>query len=253
MERSKFLKIDKPKNGTRWAIPDIHGCAKTFKVLVDSLNLTKEDQLFLLGDYINRGPDNKGVIDFILELKAGNKQVYAIRGNHDEWFLEAWNDFQGLKHLKNEPFVNWVRAEDLVNHKGGLDKVYEDFFESLLYYIQLPDFYLVHAGFEFEDADPFENYEEMIMIRDFEPDLELLEGRKIIHGHSIHHLDDIQSIIDKEGVVIPLDNGCYEGLNYYQMHGYGNLLAFNLDIFELRIEPCLDKKDGQFPTVSRDG
>lgn len=242
MRRSKFLKIDKPTNRTRWAIPDIHGCAKTFKALVASLDLTKDDQLFLLGDYINRGPDNKGVIDFILELRAKGNQIYAIRGNHDEWFLEAWDDFQGLKHLKNESFVNWVRAEDLVNEKGGLDKVYEDFFRSLPYYIELPDFYLVHAGFEFYDAYPFENYDAMIMIRDFHPDLEVLEGRKIIHGHSIHHLDNIKNNIDHQDVVIPLDNGCYDGLKEFQMQGYGNLLALNLDTFELKIQPCLDKK-----------
>ena len=44
----------------RWIIPDIHGCAKTLKVLLENmLKVTKNDELYFLGDYIDRGPDGK--------------------------------------------------------------------------------------------------------------------------------------------------------------------------------------------------
>jgi len=49
----------------KFAISDIHGCAKTFKALLKKINFSKEDELYLLGDYIDRGPDSKGVIDYI--------------------------------------------------------------------------------------------------------------------------------------------------------------------------------------------
>ena len=48
----------------RWIIPDIHGCTKTLSVLLENLlKVTKHDELYFLGDYIDRGPDGKGVID----------------------------------------------------------------------------------------------------------------------------------------------------------------------------------------------
>jgi serine/threonine protein phosphatase 1 len=53
-----------------FAISDIHGCYKPFyELIVNTIELTKSDQLILLGDYIDRGEQSKEVIDFILELK----------------------------------------------------------------------------------------------------------------------------------------------------------------------------------------
>ena len=52
------------------AIGDIHGCNKTFKMLlIEVLKIKKQDQLILLGDYIDRGPDSLGVIQTILKLQ----------------------------------------------------------------------------------------------------------------------------------------------------------------------------------------
>ena len=61
------------------AISDIHGCARTFKKLVlEKVVLDKQDTLFLLGDYINKGPDSKGVLDFIFELKNSGFNVQCL-------------------------------------------------------------------------------------------------------------------------------------------------------------------------------
>jgi serine/threonine protein phosphatase 1 len=46
----------------RFAISDIHGCARTFGALLNKINLSPVDELFLLGDFIDRGPDSKGVL-----------------------------------------------------------------------------------------------------------------------------------------------------------------------------------------------
>lgn len=54
-----------------FAIGDIHGCCKTFKKLIlEKIQLTKNDIIYCIGDYIDRGNDSKGVIDFILQLQA---------------------------------------------------------------------------------------------------------------------------------------------------------------------------------------
>jgi serine/threonine protein phosphatase 1 len=47
----------------RYAIADIHGCCKTFHALIEKLQLKESDDLYLLGDYIDRGPDSKGVLE----------------------------------------------------------------------------------------------------------------------------------------------------------------------------------------------
>ena len=54
---------------TRYAIGDIHGGSKTFRALLDTLNLKHNDRLYLLGDYVDRGNDSKGVLDLILQLQ----------------------------------------------------------------------------------------------------------------------------------------------------------------------------------------
>ncbi|MEL6721291.1 MAG: metallophosphoesterase, partial [Bacteroidota bacterium] len=53
----------------KYAISDIHGCSKSFQALLEKINFSPKDELYLLGDYIDRGPDSKGVIDHVLSLK----------------------------------------------------------------------------------------------------------------------------------------------------------------------------------------
>ena len=64
----------------------------------------KNDQLFLLGDYIDRGQDSKGVIDYIIELQK-EFQVFPIRGNHEEnilLLLKFENNSLIQKHIQKE-------------------------------------------------------------------------------------------------------------------------------------------------------
>lgn len=73
----------------QYAITDLHGCARTFRALLDKIRFSKEDELYLLGDYINRGPDSKGVIDHILELRESGHTVHCLRGNHQRRFFSV--------------------------------------------------------------------------------------------------------------------------------------------------------------------
>ena len=65
------------------AIADVHGCNRTFgQLLIEKVRLNKIDTLYLLGDFIDRGPDSKGVLDTILELLCDDYDVRPILGNH---------------------------------------------------------------------------------------------------------------------------------------------------------------------------
>lgn len=73
----------------KYAITDIHGCNKTFQALLDKIAFTTADALYLLGDYIDRGPDSKGVFDTIFNLQETGHSVHCLRGNHEAMFLDS--------------------------------------------------------------------------------------------------------------------------------------------------------------------
>ncbi len=68
----------------RYAIGDIHGGATTFHTLLDSLNLKHADRLYLLGDYVDRGRDSKGVLDILLNLINAGYDALPLKSKHDD-------------------------------------------------------------------------------------------------------------------------------------------------------------------------
>src|SRR5690349_9006235 len=72
------------------AIGDIHGCLTALDALLDAVAPQADDQIVALGDYVDRGPDSRGVLDRLIALHAGGR-VVALRGNHDVMMLEARN------------------------------------------------------------------------------------------------------------------------------------------------------------------
>ena len=76
----------------QWVIPDIHGCSKTLKALIgEQIRPTRNDWFYFLGDYIDRGPDARGVIDFIIQLEADGFNVRRLRGNHEDFLLKVYD------------------------------------------------------------------------------------------------------------------------------------------------------------------
>src|SRR5665213_2268282 len=70
------------------AIGDVHGCAVALQNLVKSVRIRPDDTLVMLGDYIDRGPDSKGVLELLCELRY-NTNLIALRGNHEAMLLES--------------------------------------------------------------------------------------------------------------------------------------------------------------------
>lgn len=134
-----------------YLIGDIHGCLAELDALL--AKLPADARLIFLGDYIDRGPDTKGVIE---RLIAERQRSIFLRGNHEQMLLDYF-------HKSHEPHTqNWLRG---VNggwhtlHSYGLepDAVYEDlpeshraFLGSLPLYYEGEDFIAVHAGVNVE-------------------------------------------------------------------------------------------------------
>jgi serine/threonine protein phosphatase 1 len=68
------------------AIGDIHGCARTLDALLKLIKPGADDHLIFIGDYIDRGPDSKGVIERLIALGTEVHCTY-LRGNHEDLFL----------------------------------------------------------------------------------------------------------------------------------------------------------------------
>ncbi len=210
--------IPKTTAGRRFAIADIHGCFETLRALVETqIQLTRQDQLFLLGDYLDRGPKPVQVLDYIIDLQQDKYQLFPLRGNHEQMVIAS-------------------RLERVV-------PPYQEFLRKLLYFYETADFYLVHAGFNFHALDPLTDLHAMLWSRDQQVDPEFLNNRKIVYGHTIHTLTDIRYAAEERDILLPLDNGCFLGLDGYTKGGeYGNLCALNLDTFELLVQKNVDEK-----------
>jgi len=69
------------------AIGDIHGYRDALRALLDAVRIQPDDTVVTLGDYVDRGPDSRGVFDELIAL-ADHCELVPLRGNHDELFLE---------------------------------------------------------------------------------------------------------------------------------------------------------------------
>ncbi len=77
-------------------IGDIHGCLRALTGVIDAAGPARGDHLIFLGDYVDRGPDSRGVIDYLLAL-ARRHTVIALAGNHEELMLAAREGPQMLR------------------------------------------------------------------------------------------------------------------------------------------------------------
>ena len=219
--------------GNRYVISDIHGCLKTFKALITKLNLSNKDQVFLLGDYIDRGADSKGVVDYVIELQE-KFQIYPLRGNHEEDLLlliEFKNNKLIEKYVKNETH------QTLFNSEYAIEDKYITFINKLPYFIELENTLLVHAGFDYNSKNPYTETEEMLWIRDFEYNSKFAKNKTIIHGHTPYSFKEISTKINNNENIIPLDNGCV----FKEEVGFGNLLCLNINTFKLIIQKNIEK------------
>jgi serine/threonine protein phosphatase 1 len=205
------------------------------------LKLRAGDTLYLLGDYIDRGPDSKDVIDHIFELKDAGVIVHTLRGNHEEMFLKALRQ-------RGEALEHWLRSggdatlksfglhyiEEIATlSESSLPIKYIDFFNDLEYYIETESYFLVHAGFNFTAPDPLTDHQSMLWIRNMQVDDNFLKGKKVIFGHTPRTIGRIKDSLSSQ--LINIDGGCV-----YADSPTGHLVALNLETLELIHISCMD-------------
>jgi serine/threonine protein phosphatase 1 len=234
----------------QWVIPDIHGHSGTLQALIeDQLKPSRSDTLYFLGDYIDRGPDAKGVIDHIIGLKDNGYKIRTLRGNHEDYLIRTFDNepvrknFLGIPHrnkLKKEWFKfggeATLRSFEVSDVHDIPDK-YISWFRKLEYFIELEKYMLVHAGLNFNLDNPFDDRQSMLWIKEFKVVPEKIGHRKLIHGHVPVSLEFIDLLHTTNGFdFIDLDNGIYMP----EKEGFGNLVALELNSMELKVQTNID-------------
>jgi serine/threonine protein phosphatase 1 len=213
-----------------FAIGDIHGCAITLKrLLLEEIKIEKQDEIYFLGDYIDRGSRNKEVVDFILELKKENYKINTLRGNHEQLFMDSDKSF--------DDFENWIMNGGVatlenfdISRFSELGDEYKAFFSETKFYFETNDFIFVHAGLNFDAQYLFEDRFSMLWIRNMKVDKTKVD-KIIIHGHTPTPLRQVKKNlrqIRKKGS-LNIDTGCV----MKEYNGYGYLSAVEVGTMEL--------------------
>lgn len=196
-----------PPDTAVWAIGDIHGRLDLLAPLVEAVladaagSTAARKVVVFLGDYIDRGPDSRGVIRFLCDLPRDRGVEWRfLRGNHEETmlaFLEdpsvgaQWCEYGGDAALASygfEPPTLRHRAEGWAHISADLDHLLaadeKAFLNGLETLIVLGDYCFVHAGLRPGVALEDQSDEDMLWIRRTFLDSEAAFEKVVVHGHT---------------------------------------------------------------------
>lgn len=189
-----------------YAVGDVHGEQTMLEQL---LNLIRQDAgrrggqpvLIFLGDYIDRGPASRGVIELLRTLQMPGFEVRCLLGNHEQAllaFLEApeagqeWLSFGGSATLMAygvRPPVGRCEPDELRRLRDALAAAvpvsHLSFLQSLLPWTTCGDYAFVHAGIRPGVALEEQSLDDLLWIRDAFLDWERPHGKRIVHGHTV--------------------------------------------------------------------
>lgn len=206
MSRSRPISSAFPRlRRSRWpsavyAVGDVHGC---FDALTTLERIILEDAggrpggklLVMLGDYIDRGPQSRQVIDHLLEPAPAGFERICLRGNHEQMMLDYLADPQSHGYWLDEGGAETLASYGIAAEPGQaghgpasvatqLPQHHLAFLAGLPGLLQLPGWIFVHAGIR--PGVPLERQrdDDLIWIR--EPFLEGggLPGFRVVHGHT---------------------------------------------------------------------
>jgi serine/threonine protein phosphatase 1 len=169
-----------------WAIGDIHGYSTTLTALLNRINEFNTKKIIFLGDYIDRGPEPKEVIDIILDQKT---EKVTLMGNHELMFLNCTeNEKSSTKALFEwsqngyETTLRSFNVGDVASLGKDIDPKYIDFIKSLgIYHVETIGTDKKNIKLLFCHAGPFLEIpmEEQLTIKNYIDYNNFLESKKI--------------------------------------------------------------------------
>jgi serine/threonine protein phosphatase 1 len=185
------------------AIGDVHGCSRALEAVLEAVAPSADDLIVMLGDYIDRGPDSRGVLDRLVRLQE-ECTLRPLRGNHELLFLAA---------LKNqEEFHFWLACggqATLASYGGSLENVPElhrEFIRACLPYFETDEFFFVHANYEPDlplDGQPEEVLYWKHLLYGIPP--RHASGKTAVVGHTPQPTGEVLNL----GHILCLDTYCF--------------------------------------------
>jgi len=191
---TKFREID-DLPGRLFVVGDIHGCSDELNIMLNHLEknegLSEDDYVVFIGDYIDRGPSSKQVVDSLISFHNRHSQAIFLRGNHEDMLL----DFLGYEGTMGHSYlVNGGQATTQsygTRHAPSREEIGDvmpaahlAFYLNLERYLIVGDYVIVHAGLNpLRDVRSQLN-EDIFWIRD-----EFIQnihnfGRIVVFGHT---------------------------------------------------------------------
>jgi len=200
-----------------FVIGDIHGCAKQLRELYQMLPIKDEDRLVFLGDYIDRGPESRAVVNFILGL---DRPYVALMGNHEaemlecmdstfpenlfEWLL-LWGGDKTLQSYGISPYRSNEEEDELMDRfKNAIPAQHKQFYNALQLFYEDEHCLCVHAGLNPKKPEERDK-KTLLWIRDEFIQSDVDFGKRVIFGHTPQ--ESGKPHVDKHKIGI--DTGCY--------------------------------------------
>ena len=173
-----------------FVVGDVHGCVVELNRLLDALRPETGDTICFLGDYVDRGPSPRGVIERLLRLRHEGPRCIFLKGNHEDMFLA----YIGQPGHYGDAFL-WNGGDATLASYGlyglpeamvaeRLPHAHREFLASLQLHAYLGRFLCVHAGVRptmpLENQDP----EDLLWIREEFIDAEHSFPFTVLYGHT---------------------------------------------------------------------
>jgi serine/threonine protein phosphatase 1 len=171
------------------AVGDIHGCSQLLDDLLGWVAPAGDDLVVTLGDYVDRGPDTRGVLDRLIGWKRQGMRLVCLRGNHEVMMLEARHGTPGQARMWLS--VGGMQALGSYGRTPGKSGTLEDvpgehwdFLEyNLLDYYETATHIFVHAGVRCDR--PLDEQPDDALYWEFLPDaMRHTSGKTVVCGHT---------------------------------------------------------------------
>jgi serine/threonine protein phosphatase 1 len=193
-----------PDNSRIYAVGDIHGCAGLLDMLhamiaEDAASFPQDLHIVYLGDFTDRGPDSRGVVERVLRHVPTGFRPHYIKGNHDQALLDfldrpdtyrLWHRFGGAETLMSygvRPPAFDAEQELVVASnalRARMPGEHLRFFRSLEPMLVLGDYLFVHAGIRPGVPIDRQNEQDLMWIREEFLSSRDWSGKVVVHGHT---------------------------------------------------------------------
>ena len=187
----------------KYVVSDLHGCFYKFLKMLELINFSKKDELYILGDIIDRGNNSLDIYEYIIS----HENIHMIKGNHEDMCIKALEDNELDLWMYNNGDCT---LKALMNKGVEYTKEFLKYIKNLPYYKVVDNYLLVHAGVYTPNnvdnnlVEVLDNFDEYTALWDRSNinKFQEIKNFKIICGHT-----PVQSIISPNHNSITYLNG----------------------------------------------